>query len=89
MKSLEIIHLQYSGEPPEVLGERIRQSINASDEEAPVTALYRRRGLETDLAILIHIDGVQNGAPSDAGLRLASALRTLGLVEHTLWDEIP
>lgn len=88
MIRLEIIHLRSSGEPLESLAHRIRESLGAGGEDAEVT-LYRRDGLETDVAVHIR----RRAAPgsdgsSGLGLQLASALRALGLVEHTLWREL-
>ncbi len=88
MSGLEIIHLRSSEEPLESLGERIRESLATEGQETEVT-LYRRDGLETDLALHIRHLGVHGReGPSALALRLASALRTFGLVEHTLWNEL-
>lgn len=85
MRRLEIVHLRSSGEPPESLADLIRASITG--EGAEVVTLYRREGLETDVAVHIH----HPEAPArqgSLGLQLASALRAFGLVEHTLWEEL-
>ena len=88
MSRLEIIHLRSSGEPLESLGRRIRESLGSGREDVEVT-LYRRDGLETDVAVhLRHPEASGKAGPSRLGLRLASALRALGLVEHTLWQEL-
>ena len=50
--------------------------------------MYRRDGLETDVAVHIRHSGVPASDVSGLGLQLASALRALGLVEHTLWQEL-
>ena len=83
MSTLEIIHLRSSGEPLEALTDRIRESIWAEGNDNQVATLYRRHGLDTDVAV--HIRG--NG-PSALAAHLAIALREFGLVEHTVWDEI-
>ena len=49
--SLEIIHLRSSGVPLEDLGRRIRESLGP-ESHAEVT-LYRRQGLESDVAVHI------------------------------------
>ena len=87
MKRLEIIHLRSSAEPLDSLGRRVRESI--ADESAETVMLYRRQGLETDLAVHIRdaAEADRHG-PGDLGLRLASALRAYGLVEHTIWEEL-
>ena len=89
MKRLEIIHLRSSGQPLESLGERIRESISSGGGNEAVVTLYRRHGLETDLAVHICCHGKPQTRPSDLGLNLAAALREYGLVEHTLWEELP
>ncbi len=87
MCQLEIIHLRSSGEPLESLGRRIRESLAAEDERWQVT-LYRRQGLETDVTVHIRHPEAGGDGPSPLGLQLASSLKALGLVEHTLWQEL-
>jgi hypothetical protein len=89
MKQLEIIHLRLSGESAETLRDQIRDSIRAAATGTRVVTLYRRKGLETDVAIHInHPEGLGPDAKSCLGVRLASALKAYGLVEHTLWEEM-
>ena len=86
---LEIVHLRSSGEPIESLTDRIRRSIEEGSEDASALTLYRRHGLETDLAVHVRRHGRAAGeGPSDLALRLASELRAYGLVEHTVWEEL-
>jgi hypothetical protein len=90
MSRLEIIHLRTSGEPLTSLGERIWDSLEAVVDKADLVTLYRREDLETDVAVHIQHRKTPGGkGPSDLGLHLASALRAYGLVEHTLWTELP
>ncbi len=90
MKRLEIIHLRSSDRRLDSLGERIRESIRSGGEDQAVLTLYRRHGLETDLAVHVRYTVVpEEAGPSDLGLKLAVALREYGLVEHTLWEELP
>ena len=87
MSRLEIIHLRSSGEPLESLGRKIRESLGTVEESIEVT-LYRRAGLETDVAVHIrHREPPGREGPSGLGLQLASSLRAFGLVDHTLWQE--
>jgi hypothetical protein len=89
MSRLEIIHLRSSGEPIESLGKRIAESIRVDGEYAEIVTLYRRHGLDTDVAIHIHHHGPRGETvPSALALHLANALRFSGLVEHTVWDEM-
>ena len=89
MIQLEIIHLRSSGDPIESLAELISASIREGGEEASTLELYRRHGLETDLAVHVRRHGTPGGeGPSDLALRLAAELRAYGLVEHTVWEEL-
>ena len=83
MSTLEIIHLRSSGEPLEALTDLIRESIWSEGRGSEVATLYRRHGLDTDVAI--HIRG---GGPSTLAAHLALALREHGLVEHSVWEEV-
>ena len=88
MKRLELILLRAPGEALEPLCDRIRESITGvGDHEVEVT-LYRRRGLDTDLAIHLHGAGLSPAELSDLSLRVASELKAWGLVEHSSWEEI-
>lgn len=88
MSTLEIIHLRSSSEPVESLAEMIRESMWEDGRQNGVSAIYRRAGLATDLAI--HIRHPERGAavPSQFGLRLVSSLAEFGLVEHSVWEEM-
>ncbi len=89
MKTLEIIHLRSSGEPPDSLSDRIRESIWATGEQTEVVTIFRRNGLETDLAVHIHHSGAPGAdVPSRLGLQLVSSLALFGLVEHSVWEEL-
>ena len=89
MNTLEIIHLRSSGMAIESLCDRIRESIEVEGEKTELVTLYRRNGLETDIAVHIHhLDAAGNEQARALGLHLAKALRDLGLVEHTVWEEV-
>ena len=89
MNTLEIIHLRSSGEPTESLSDRIRESIWSEGDQAEVVTMYRRRGLETDLAVHIqHLEIPQAEGPSRLGLQLVSSLAQFGFVEHSVWEEM-
>ena len=89
MNRLEIVHLRSSGEPIESLGEQIRESIWAEGHGTEVVTLYRRHGLETDVAIHLSVDDADEmTSPSALAFHLAYALRAFGLVEHTVWEEM-
>lgn len=89
MKRLEIVHLRFSGPDLAALGRRIDESLAAANRGGGVVTVYRRLGLETDVAIHIRTPaGVGDGEASSVGLRLADALRVHGLVDHTVWEEL-
>jgi len=89
MTRREIIHLRASGESIEALAERINRSIENGGGTASNLELYRRHGLETDLAVhILSSDLAMKTGPSELALRLASELRAFGLVEHTIWEEL-
>jgi len=88
MSTLEIIHLRSSREPIEDLADLIRESLWEHGRQKGVFTIYRRRRLATDLAV--HIPHAEERAevPSRLGLQLVSSLAELGLVEHSVWEEI-
>jgi len=89
MSRLEIIHLRTAGKSSEFLARQIREAIGSEADGTGVVTIYRRNGLDTDVAIHIasHGSGEEAG-PGALGLHLASALSAYGLVEHTLWEEL-
>jgi hypothetical protein len=89
MNRIEIVHLRFTGEPIESLGASIRDSLGPGGSGAEVVTVYRRQGLETDVAVHIRHDAQETGGPSALGFHLADALRAYGLVEHTVWEELP
>ncbi len=91
MRTVEIIHLRSSLGSVQSLSDQINESLAAEGLTTQAVTVYRRVGLETDLAVHIRQPtGVQTKrAPrgeSILGLRLAAALKTFGLVEHTVWE---
>lgn len=90
MSLLEIVHLRSSGESLETLNDLIKESIWAEGHGSEVVAVYRRSGLGTDIAVHIH-QRESNGrnGPSALAANLANALKAFGLVEHSVWEELP
>jgi hypothetical protein len=86
MSVLEIIHLRSSVEPVDSLIDRIKESIWAEGGGTDVATLYRRHGLETDVAI--HIRHCESPVASTLAVHLANALKEFGLVEHSVWEEV-
>lgn len=90
MSRLEIIHLRTVGKSSETLARQIREAIGSEVDGTGVVTIFRRIGLDTDVAVHItsHGGGEYEAGPSALGLHLASALAAHGLVEHTLWEEL-
>ena len=89
MRRLEIIHLRLSGESVASINDRLKASIRTAGNDTDMLTLYRQDGLETDIAVHLHLmmpPGKQG--PSDLGCHIAAALRDYGLVKHTVWEEL-
>jgi hypothetical protein len=89
MNRLEIIHLRTAGRSFASLARQIREAVGSEVDGAGVVTIYRRSGLDTDVAV--HINDHRRSdttSPSALGLHLASALSAHGLVEHTVWEEL-
>lgn len=84
---LEIIQLRSTTESVELLAEQIKESIREPEKQDEILSIYHRKGLESDLAIHLLRRNVQTDTPSRLSLRLVSALKAYGLVEHTIWKE--
>jgi hypothetical protein len=90
MTTVEIIHLRSSSEPAEALAERIKESIWMDGSNDETITVFRRSGLETDVAVHIrHRQSNGGSGASTLAFNLANALRTFGIVEHTVWEEMP
>jgi hypothetical protein len=89
MNTVEIIHLRSSGESLESLAERIRESLWEDGSISDKVEVYRRNGLDTDIAVHIHHRRSNGGnGPSTLAFNLANALRSFGIVEHAVWEEM-
>lgn len=90
MNTVEIIHLRSTGESIQTLADRIKESIWMDGSIDETVTVFRRDGLETDIAIHIrHRDSKNGNGASTLAFNLANALRTFGIVEHTVWEELP
>lgn len=88
MTILEIIHLRSAGAFSEVLRNQILESLETDETGADLVIFYQRKGLDTDFAVHIQRSGIGTSGPTGLGLQLASSLRSYGLVEHTIWEEL-
>jgi len=89
MTRLDIIHLRLPGEAAASLFDHIRESIGSGGEQTTEVTLYRRRGLDSDLAVHVRGSVLSPTEPDDLALQIASELKAWGLVEHSSWEEIP
>ena len=93
MKSLEIITLRSSekinGQFVDELLKGIRDSDSPTDTPHLVEIrIYHQTVVETDLSIHIYWQSERGrNEKSPLGLRLSSALRNLGLLNHSVWVE--
>jgi hypothetical protein len=87
MRVLEIVHLRSAGGMVERVSDAVKESVRSESTSRPKISVFRRDGLETDIAIHIESDVSGPANASDLGLRLASELRVYGLVEHIVWRE--
>ena len=90
MKWIEIIELRSTSnawkELETILQEFIKQVEKETEEQT--VKLYTRMMIDTDFSIhLFHDSGKIKNSGSPLGLKLVSALKSYGLVSHTIWKE--
>jgi hypothetical protein len=85
LSTIEVILLRASGIPLAELREAIHASVSSMEADAEIVQVYRRHGLDTDMAV--HIRHRDDGPPqrSKLGLSLAASLESHGSVQHTVW----
>jgi uncharacterized protein YicC (UPF0701 family) len=91
MNWLEIIELRSVNRNRELLKSQLPNLINEVDKEAKKQAIkvYSRVIVDTDFRIhLFHNSNKIDNSGSPLGLRLASALKEFGLVNHSIWVEM-
>lgn len=91
MKWLEIIELRTADSNRELLESRLRELLNEVDMETKQQTIkaYSHTLICTDFSIhLFHESKTVEHFGSGLGLRLASALREFGLVNHSIWLEM-
>jgi len=91
MKWLEIIELRSAGGNNKLLESQMRKLVNEVYErtEKNTVKAYCRLMIDTDFSIhLFHDSKKVEKSGSPLGLRLASALREFGLVNHSIWTEM-
>ena len=94
MKWVEIIALRSPGKINRELVDELLKGVDESDAATDTSKhlldikIYRHSVVETDLSIHIYWKsepGSQNKSP--LGLRFSSALKPLGLLNHSVWTE--
>ncbi len=91
MKWIEIIEIRTADSNREQLKSQIQELINESDKEIKKLKIkvYSRVMLDTDFSIhLFHNSKEIESSGSQLGLRLSSAFKEFGLVNHCIWAEM-
>ena len=91
MTWLEIIELRSAGGNNKLLESQMQKLVNEAYERTKNNAVrvYCRLMIDTDFSIhLFHDSKKVEKSGSPLGLRLASALKEFGLVNHSIWIEM-
>lgn len=91
MKWVEIVSLRCPTNIDIRFVDELFREVSDSDSPHPPVEirLYRHSTVETDLSFHIHWESEKRQTPrkSPLGLRFASALKNLGLLNHSVWAE--
>ena len=91
MKWLEIIELRSVESSRKLIEEQLQSLLNEFGMESKKQEMnvYRRVMIDTDIRIhLLHDSKKVKNSGSRLGLRLVSALKPFGLVNHSIWIEM-
>ncbi|MCP4670025.1 MAG: hypothetical protein GY857_01855 [Desulfobacula sp.] len=91
MKWIEVIMVRSAGSSAETLEATLQDIMSkvAIKAEHGTIRVFRREKLDLDICIvLFHSEKKARTGGSTLGLHLVSALMEIGLVNHTIWDEI-
>jgi len=91
MKWIEVIQLRSVDSNRELLESQLRKLIDEVNKESKMQTIksYGRVLIDTDFSIhLFHDSKKVENSGSPLGLRLASALKEFGLVNHSIWIEM-
>ncbi len=91
MKWLEIIELRSVGRHRELLESQLQQLIDQVDKERKKKKIlaYTRVLIDSDFSIhIFHDSNKVEHTGSPLGLRLSSALKEFGIVNHSIWIEM-
>lgn len=90
MKWIEIIEVRLAGNTGNQVDTQLQDFIDQVERETGKsgTKMYTRMMLDTDLSIhLFHDSGEAEIRKSSLGIRLVSAMKSFGLVNHSIWIE--
>ena len=90
MKWIEIIEIRSAGKTQKELETHLQELIHQVEEktETQTVKLYTHMMINTDFCIhLVHNSGHPKNRGSSLGIRLVSALKFDGLVNHSIWIE--
>jgi len=94
MKWIEIITLRSPGEMDRELVDELLKGVDESEVASDTPKhlvemkIYHHSAVETDLSIHIYWESeTERQRKSPLGLRLSSALKPLGLLNHSVWIE--
>ena len=91
MKWIEVIQLRSVDSNRELLESQLQKLMNEVDKERKMQKIksYSRVLITTDYSIhLFHDSKKVENSGSPLGLRIASALKEFGLVNHNIWIEM-
>ena len=90
MNWIEIIEIRSAGSTRKHLETHLQEFIDQVEKktEKQKVILYTRMMIDTDFSIhLFHDSSKVKNRGSSLGIRLVSALKSYGLVNHTIWIE--
>ncbi len=91
MSWLEVIHLRSAAQETKKLLTTVQHLVADAEKEGSCRKIrmYRRILVSTDLSIILHHDtSKEDKSGSSLGLRMVSALKEFGMVNHTVWSEV-
>ncbi len=91
MKWAEVIMLRSAGSRKDTIDATLEDLMNEvlTETEHQTVRVFRHEKLGSDICIvLFHSRKKVRAGGSTLGLHLVSALKELGLVNHTIWNEI-
>jgi hypothetical protein len=91
MKWLEVIMVRSAGSNVNILAKTLQDLMAdvAERDGSDNIRIFYRENIETDICIvLFHSEEKAKTGGSPLGLRIVAALKEVGLVHHTIWNEM-